>query len=413
MGSLIRAVAPIALSVLAPGLGTAIGAGLGATGAAAGIVGNSILGAGIGGLTGGGLKGALMGGVTGGLAGGGSEALLGKVAPTLAGTGLKAASGAITGAAGGLTSGGGLKSALLGGVTGGALGGLTSLAGDPYAAVEAGDAPGASWFDRTAGDFASSGVGQKVLSGVNAVTGGSGSGGVSGAGAGAGTSTFNKVATIGGLINSSMAADDAEEQLLAAQGKSQEALDPYLEAGKQGNERLSFLLGLSGDPNGEGFGSLGEKFTPGDFTADPGYNFRLQEGQKAIDRSLGARGKVFSGEALTDAQNFGQGLADQTYNDAYNRWRAGQQDIYSRYANLSNTGQTAANTLTGINDNVGNAQANNTIAQSNLINRGLSSIFGADLSGVNGSGARKVIGRRTDGSPIYEDELMGVSQYAS
>lgn len=59
---------PIALSFAVPGLGTAIGTGLGlAEGAGAATVGNALLGAGIGAATGGGIKGAALGALTGGI----------------------------------------------------------------------------------------------------------------------------------------------------------------------------------------------------------------------------------------------------------------------------------------------------------------------------------------------------------
>jgi hypothetical protein len=75
LGKILAAVAPIALSFIAPGIGTAIGSaisgglglGLGATGA--GILGSAAIGAGLGAL-GGGAKGALAGAVTGGLGAG-------------------------------------------------------------------------------------------------------------------------------------------------------------------------------------------------------------------------------------------------------------------------------------------------------------------------------------------------------
>lgn len=72
IGKIIGAVLPIALSFIAPGIGTAIGSavsgglglGLGAAGTAA--LGAGIIGAGAGALGGGGLKGALLGGLTAG-----------------------------------------------------------------------------------------------------------------------------------------------------------------------------------------------------------------------------------------------------------------------------------------------------------------------------------------------------------
>lgn len=65
-----QTVAPIALSVFAPGIGTAIGAGLGLSGTAASVAGNALVRGGLGALTGGkegAIRGAISGGVSGGL----------------------------------------------------------------------------------------------------------------------------------------------------------------------------------------------------------------------------------------------------------------------------------------------------------------------------------------------------------
>ena len=62
-----KTVLPVALSIFAPGLGTAIGAGLGLSGTAAAVIGGGLLGAGTAAITGGDpLRGALMGGISGG-----------------------------------------------------------------------------------------------------------------------------------------------------------------------------------------------------------------------------------------------------------------------------------------------------------------------------------------------------------
>lgn len=113
---IIKTVLPVALAVFAPGLGTAIGAGLGLTGTTAAIVGGGILGAGTAAITGGDpLKGALFGGVGAGLgdvAGGFvNESLnLGLSAPVAATLG----SGLVGGAAGAITGDGFAKGALQG-----------------------------------------------------------------------------------------------------------------------------------------------------------------------------------------------------------------------------------------------------------------------------------------------------------
>jgi hypothetical protein len=56
-----------------------------------------------------------------------------------------------------------------------------------------------------------------------------------------------------------------------------------------------------------------------DMTRDPGYQFRLSEGLKALDRQAAARGGLISGSALKAAQRFGQDYASGEYGAAYGR----------------------------------------------------------------------------------------------
>lgn len=112
---LFQVVAPIALNLLVPGLGVALGGALGASGAAAGVLGRAVIGAGLGALGGGG-KGALAGAITGGAAGGGGK-LLGSA------LGASGASASVLGnaIAGGAASKVGGGSFTKGALTGGAL----------------------------------------------------------------------------------------------------------------------------------------------------------------------------------------------------------------------------------------------------------------------------------------------------
>lgn len=90
------------------------------------------------------------------------------------------------------------------------------------------------------------------------------------------------------------------------------------------------------------FGSLLTPFGMDQFEADPSYQFRLDEGNKALERSLAAQGKTFSPEAVKALQGYGQDLASQEYGRAFDRYRASQSDIYNRLAALSGVGQTQA-----------------------------------------------------------------------
>jgi hypothetical protein len=131
------------------------------------------------------------------------------------------------------------------------------------------------------------------------------------------------------------------------------------------------------------------KFGAGDYQADPGYAFRLAEGQKALDRQAAARGGLISGGALKAATRFGQEMGSQEYGNAYNRALTGyntgvasENQLYNRQAALAGIGQTATN-LTGqfgqnYATNVGNlmtgagaANAAGQVGMANAITGGL------------------------------------------
>jgi hypothetical protein len=116
-------------------------------------------------------------------------------------------------------------------------------------------------------------------------------------------------------------------------------------------------------PRGADFGSLDKKFTLADYQADPGYQFRLDQGELGIKRAASARGGQYSGATLKALANFNSGLASQEYGNAYSRFNTDQTTNYNRLAGLAGTGQTA-NTAVG---NAGNS-AFNTIANAGNAN---------------------------------------------
>jgi hypothetical protein len=116
------------------------------------------------------------------------------------------------------------------------------------------------------------------------------------------------------------------------------------------------------------------RFGAGDYQADPGYAFRLAEGQKALDRQAAARGGLISGGALRAAQRFGQEMGSQEFGNAYNRALTGyntdvarENQLYNRQAGLAGIGQTSANLVgqAGQNyaTNVGNLMTSGAAAQ--------------------------------------------------
>jgi len=52
---------------------------------------------------------------------------------------------------------------------------------------------------------------------------------------------------------------------------------------------------------------------------EPGYQFRVGEGSKALERSAAAQGRLRTGGTLQDVLKYGQDFASQEYNNVYNR----------------------------------------------------------------------------------------------
>ena len=85
------------------------------------------------------------------------------------------------------------------------------------------------------------------------------------------------------------------------------------------------------------------KYTPfgmDQFKADPGYAFRLSEGQKALERSAAARGGLLSGGTGKALERFGQDYGSQEYTNAFNRYQAERQARLGPLQSLTGMGQT-------------------------------------------------------------------------
>lgn len=147
-------------------------------------------------------------------------------------------------------------------------------------------------------------------------------------------------------------------------------------------------------------GSLVKPFGISDYTADPGYAFRLSEGVKALDRSASSRGQLLSGSALKGITRFGQDNASQEYQNAYNRYQSNQTNQFNRLASVAGVGQTANNALqtagAGYANSAGNIamqnganQANAGIARGQVnasMYQGIGNAIGGAMNNLGGSG---------------------------
>lgn len=106
-------------------------------------------------------------------------------------------------------------------------------------------------------------------------------------------------------------------------------------------------------------------FTMSDFNQDPGYAFRMQEGQKALERSAAARGGLQSGGTLRSLARYGQDYASNEYQNAYNRFNADRDRRFNRLSSIAGAGQTASNQLLNAGSNYANQIGQNAMGAAN------------------------------------------------
>lgn len=91
------------------------------------------------------------------------------------------------------------------------------------------------------------------------------------------------------------------------------------------------------------------------FQADPGYAFRLSEGQKQLDRMAAIRGGQISGSSLKAAARYGQEMGSQEYSNAFNRYQTERNARLNPLQSLAGMSQTSTNQLGAAGQNYANA----------------------------------------------------------
>jgi hypothetical protein len=133
-----------------------------------------------------------------------------------------------------------------------------------------------------------------------------------------------------------------------------------------------------------GFGSLMRDFSSADFEKDPGYDFRLAEGQKALERSAAARGNALGGSAVKASQRFGQDYASNEFLNAYNRFQSNRATKYNQLAGLAGLGQQSANTLANAGTNSANNISGILVNQGNRLGDARASGYASTANAING-----------------------------
>ncbi len=115
--------------------------------------------------------------------------------------------------------------------------------------------------------------------------------------------------------------------------------------------------GYAKDNTGLATGYLTQTFTPEMFQAgvDPGYQWRLQQGNQGVMNTAAAGSGSLSGPALRALMEANQGMASQEYGAAFNRFQTQQGNIFQRLTSMASLGQNAA---AGVGNNAMTAGAN-------------------------------------------------------
>jgi hypothetical protein len=127
-----------------------------------------------------------------------------------------------------------------------------------------------------------------------------------------------------------------------------------------GNVNGDFFMKRDANGGGgadNGYGSLMKDFTNADFIKDPGYQFRMDEGKKAVEGSAAARGGLLSGAALKAMDRYSQGYASNEFSNAFNRDTTNKNNRFQRLSGVVDTGARAAGITGGIAQNQGQQAA--------------------------------------------------------
>jgi gas vesicle protein len=128
----------------------------------------------------------------------------------------------------------------------------------------------------------------------------------------------------------STVANTAADEIQQRAREANLLLDPYTGVGTQAATSLAEFAGP------------GKAFSASDLEFDPGYQFRLSEGQKALERSAAARGTLQGGGTLKALTRYAQGAASQEYAAAFDRFSRTQQNRFQNLSTLANLGYGAA-----------------------------------------------------------------------
>lgn len=138
-----------------------------------------------------------------------------------------------------------------------------------------------------------------------------------------------------------------------------------------------------------------EAYDPTKLLQEPGYQFGLAEGQKALERSLAARGAGGGGAALKAAARYGSDYGTTKLDEAFGRQQSSNQQRYNQLMGLINVGQSSANQTAAAGGQFSAQAGANTMGAADA--RAAADIAGANTIGSLLNQGASMYGRRQNG----------------
>jgi len=211
----------------------------------------------------------------------------------------------------------------------------------------------------------------------------------------AGSTTGTGATSAGTFVN-------AQGQAVDAQGNPISSSDPYGIANLNYGATNADLTGASKTLAPDYFT---HSFNAEDLKAgiDPGYQFRIDQGNSGLNARRAATGNRLGGQALKDIAGFNQDLASTEYGNAFARYNANRSDIFNRLSSLAGTGQTAGQSAATLGAGAAGQIGSNTMSGVNSSNNLLTSGAASAAAGQVGSTNALVGGLNT----AYNNYTLG------
>lgn len=165
---------------------------------------------------------------------------------------------------------------------------------------------------------------------------------------------------------------DAIRTIEGMQRQTREDIAPWMGAGQEALQRQRDII-LGGDLS--------------QFYTSPGYQFRLQEGQRALERGAAARGNLLSGAQQRALTRYGQNIASEEFGNVLGRIGGLSTQGLGAGLAVGQLGAASASNVAGLQARTGDVLASGIMADANR-----RASLGSQLLGFGGAALGSVLG---------------------